>query len=91
MRTVEIPKSTQRWEIPDPKHVTTGTSFPGDITNEEIVKVIQQQLLVKPTFSLKTSLVSHRVYLLIGLVLMVGGLFSLGWAVRGMRAPRSAA
>jgi hypothetical protein len=90
-RIVEIPKSTQRWEGPDPKGVTTSIRFPDDMTDERIVQVIQQQMLVKPTFSLKASLAFHRVYLLIGLALTVVGLFSLGWAVHEMRTTKSAA
>jgi hypothetical protein len=70
---------------PDPRY-----EYPADVTTDEMVSFIQSNdLLPRPEFSVRASLLSHRNVFMAGLALAVAGLlgyaFLVLWARRAKR------
>lgn len=87
-KMVDIPTSTQKWELPPNEFgfLLTGIPFPNNATDEEIVSSIQaKELRPRPSFSVKAAIATHRVPFFLGMALSTLGLFGCTWLIWGPR------
>jgi hypothetical protein len=93
-RNVEIPADTQKWLRPEKLKSSLNSivvAVPGDMSDEDVFRTMQSQMLPRPAFSLRTALRNHRMAFLFGVALLIVNVFGCVWLVRIGCSPKSEA
>jgi hypothetical protein len=94
VRPVQIPELARKWVRPNPPDIIVtdyGVSefgFPAEMSERDVIRKIQaDDLLPRPTFSLKDSIASHPIACLGGSSLSLLGLLGFVFLIRRVAAP----